>query len=174
MAESHKKKGPPKPSVALVVIAALVLIALCFVVPRVGGWWSAQREDEPKEVEASSPEVRARGVPGNQAEAEPVKVEPAEPIELYVRKPLEAPARTEDWSTVVHGPSGYRPMFCEADESLACTSTEADMTKVRFVFDCRDLRGSAAIREQEADLIACRVRAKGDEALSLATWYEPY
>lgn len=122
--------------------------------------------DSKEPSETSSSGNRVSGIPDNRVAA--VSVEP------YVRVPLKAPARTSDWSRAVNVPSGYRPMFCEADESLACTSTEADMTKVRFVFDCRDLRGNASIQTEEADLVSCRVRAKGDEALNLAVWLEPY
>lgn len=122
--------------------------------------------DSKESVEVSSPGIRESGNHGNS-----VRVE--QPVDPYVRKPLTAPARTADWSEEIGVPSGYRPMFCEADESLDCTSTESNLASVNFVFNCKDLRGNASIREQEADLVSCRVRAKGDSPLNLAYWLEP-
>lgn len=142
------------------------LIVGIFLTVAIGLRKISDMADSKESAEASSSGNRASGIPGNRVRA--ALVEP------YVRVPLKAPARTGDWSRVVNVPSGYRPLFCEADESLACTSTETDMAKVNFVFDCRDLRGNASIRTEEGDLIACRVRAKGDEALNLAVWLEPY
>ena len=164
MADSHKKKGPKKPSLGMAVIALIILIALCVAVPRISVWWENRQETETREERA---DTKSRSSNASWARRR-------DTVEPYVRMPLEAPGRTKDWSRVVNVPSGYRPLFCEADESLACTSTETDMASVRFVFDCKDLRGNASIRKQEADLIACRVRAKGDEALNLAVWLEPY
>ena len=164
MADAHKKPGPKKPSLGMVIGAMVILIGLCVAVPRISAWWEERDVSEAREERADN-KSRAQNTSW---------VRSRDTVEPYVRKPLEAPARTSDWSRVVNVPSGYRPLFCEADESLACTSTETDMTLVRYVFDCRDLRGNASIREQEADLVACRVRAKGDEALNLAVWLEPY
>ncbi|HEY0979557.1 MAG TPA: hypothetical protein VGE23_01815 [Candidatus Paceibacterota bacterium] len=97
-------------------------------------------------------------------------------VVAYVRHPLRAPAKSQDWSGWISIPSGYRPLVCEADSSLACTDTESDVTKIGYVYQCQDLRGETHDWTPGAceHLVAFRVKAKSDRALNLAYWLEPF
>ena len=159
-ASPPKEKGPLRPTWVMAAAVTLVLIILCVLVAAFGNDTGSEKTEQKADSVQSEP----------QGADEPDAGRPAP--EPYVRKPVTANAHSGTW-TWFDVPSGYHPMICEADESLACTSTETDISAVNFELQCKDLRGNLLDWHAPADLIGCQVRAKGDSPLKLAVWIEP-
>lgn len=157
MSGASKSGGFLKPTWSMALMVTLVLLAACFVVPKIDEWT----------IENESANIGTQNAVSTQRQTVS-QTEVAIPTVSYEWQRITLPSGDADWPSWIEIPMGHTITYCDPVNDPSCSAK--DFSNARFDLQCRSLADGTP-RDWESEECAWsaanRARAKGTESMPL-------